>query len=174
MTTQFNSRTLRSDGSIVYSQDKLCEILYQGKDLSGCFSDNELECQQFKIANRLCDTEIPEPTFSDNLPYTGIEWRNHWFTPEPYNTLDIKEYCYSKCSSEQEKQRVDLEINEFTSRNMIPAIRHMIYCVDTWRANKIVWGVGRGSSVASYVLFLIGITKLNPLKYNLDINEWLK
>jgi DNA polymerase III alpha subunit len=42
------------------------------------------------------------------------------------------------------------------------------------RKNKIVWGVGRGSSVASYVLFLIGIHKVNSLKYNLDIKEFLK
>jgi hypothetical protein len=49
-----------------------------------------------------------------------------------------------------------------------------LYALFTMRENKIVWGVGRGSSVASYVLFLIGVHKINSIKYNLDINEFLK
>ena len=62
----------------------------------------------------------------------------------------------------------------FEERKMMNVLRFLIYLVDTMRKNKIVWGVGRGSSVASYVLFLIGIHKVNSLKYNLDIKEFLK
>jgi DNA polymerase III alpha subunit len=40
--------------------------------------------------------------------------------------------------------------------------------------NNVVWGVGRGSSVASYVLYLLGVHKIDSLKYNLDIHEFLK
>jgi len=50
----------------------------------------------------------------------------------------------------------------------------MIYIVDMMRKNNLVWGVGRGSSVASYVLYLIGIHKIDSLKYNLNIEEFLK
>jgi DNA polymerase III alpha subunit len=42
------------------------------------------------------------------------------------------------------------------------------------RENDIVWGVGRGSSVASYTLYLIGVHKIDSIKYELDINEFLK
>ena len=62
----------------------------------------------------------------------------------------------------------------FEERKMMNVLRFLIYLVDSMRKNKIVWGVGRGSSVASYVLFLIGIHKVNSLKYNLDIKEFLK
>ena len=31
------------------------------------------------------------------------------------------------------------------------------------RENNIVWGVGRGSPVASYVLFLIGVHRINSI-----------
>jgi DNA polymerase III alpha subunit len=37
-----------------------------------------------------------------------------------------------------------------------------------------VWGVGRGSSVASYVLFLIGVHRIDSMKYNLDYKEFLR
>jgi len=48
------------------------------------------------------------------------------------------------------------------------------YFVDTMQANNVVWGVGRGSSVASYVLYLIGVHKIDSIKYNLDWQEFLR
>lgn len=167
-------RTVRIDGSVVNTNRALTEILYSGRDLSGCIIDDVDEAERFKIANILCDTDIPAPIFSKDLIYDNITWRNHWFTPEPYASINLLEWCLAKCSDQNEEDRVKIEIDEFEKRGMVPAIKHMIYCVDTWRQHKIVWGVGRGSSVSSFVLYLIGITRLNPLKYNLDIAEWLK
>jgi DNA polymerase III alpha subunit len=57
---------------------------------------------------------------------------------------------------------------------MFDLLFYLKYLVDTMRENKIVWGVGRGSSVASYVLYLIGVHKIDSIKYELDINEFLK
>ena len=48
------------------------------------------------------------------------------------------------------------------------------YMIDTFRKNDIVWGVGRGSSVASYVLFLIGVHKTDSMLYELDVTEFLR
>jgi len=42
------------------------------------------------------------------------------------------------------------------------------------RRNNIVWGLGRGSSTASYVLYLLGVHKINSLYYDLSIEEFLK
>jgi len=50
----------------------------------------------------------------------------------------------------------------------------MKYLVDLMRENNIVWGVGRGSSVSSFVLFLIGIHRINSIYYDLDVEEFLK
>jgi DNA polymerase III alpha subunit len=50
----------------------------------------------------------------------------------------------------------------------------LIYIIDTMRKNNIVWGVGRGSSVASYILYLLGVHKVDSVKYNLHIEEFLK
>jgi DNA polymerase III alpha subunit len=57
---------------------------------------------------------------------------------------------------------------------MIGLLKYIKYLVDTMREHKIVWGVGRGSSVASYALYLIGVHKIDSVKYGLDINEFLK
>jgi DNA polymerase-3 subunit alpha len=95
-------------------------------------------------------------------------------TPEPFASIDVLDWCISQCSTEQEIQRVKMEISEMQQRNMISLVRHLIYCVDIWRKSGIVWGVGRGSSVCSFVLFLVGINRINPLEYDLDLREWLK
>ena len=66
------------------------------------------------------------------------------------------------------------ELEEFRARNMLPLLKVLKYLVDTFQNNNIVWGVGRGSSVASYALFLIGIHKIDSIKYNLDWREFLR
>jgi len=76
--------------------------------------------------------------------------------------------------NEEEYQRVVTELELFYQYNMIDLLKYVKYLVDTMRKNNIVWGVGRGSSVASYCLYLLGIHKINSLKFNLDIKEFLK
>ena len=67
-----------------------------------------------------------------------------------------------------------MELTMFEERGLFPVIQILIYIVDTMRKHSLVWGVGRGSSVASYVLYILGVHKINSLKYNLDIKEFLK
>ena len=76
--------------------------------------------------------------------------------------------------TDEEKLRVQMEYDLFEKKHFIRVLQFLIYFVDTLRANDIVWGVGRGSSVASFCLFLIGVHKINPLLYNLDITEFLR
>ena len=75
---------------------------------------------------------------------------------------------------EEELQRVGEELLLFQERDMFDLLRYMKYLVDVMRTNKIVWGVGRGSSVSSFVLYLIGIHKINSLYYDLSIDEFIK
>ena len=62
----------------------------------------------------------------------------------------------------------------FAERGMDNVLRFMVYLVDNMRKNNIVWGVGRGSSVSSYVLYLIGVHKVDSIKFKLDIKEFLR
>jgi DNA polymerase III alpha subunit len=71
-------------------------------------------------------------------------------------------------------ERISIELEMYRTRNLYPILQVLIYIIDTMRKHDIVWGVGRGSSVASYVLYILGIHKVDSLKYNLDINEFLK
>jgi DNA polymerase III alpha subunit len=79
-----------------------------------------------------------------------------------------------RCQNDEEKMRVQMEYDLFEKKNFVRVLQFLIYFVDTLRENNMVWGVGRGSSVASFCLFLIGVHKINPMLYNLDIKEFLR
>jgi DNA polymerase III alpha subunit len=63
---------------------------------------------------------------------------------------------------------------EYKSRNMLDLLRWLKYFVDTCEKEGVVWGIGRGSSVASYILYLIGVHSVDSIKYNLDWQEFLR
>jgi DNA polymerase-3 subunit alpha len=94
--------------------------------------------------------------------------------PKEYKTMDIAKWVLDQCKDQDQLQRVGAELLEFQRRNMMDLLRWLKYFVDYCRDNKILWGVGRGSSVASYVLYLIGVHKIDPLKYNLDWQDFLR
>ena len=67
-----------------------------------------------------------------------------------------------------------MELTMFKERGLFPVLQLLIYIVDVMRKNNLVWGVGRGSAVASFVLYILGVHKVNSVKYKLDIQEFLK
>jgi len=99
--------------------------------------------------------------------------QSEWFIPNEYKTMDIEDFLVDRCPK-QNYQRLIEELQEYKSRNMLDLLKWLKYIVDTCKANNIIWGVGRGSSVASYVLYLIGVHKIDSLKYNLDWHEFLR
>lgn len=100
--------------------------------------------------------------------------RNDWFMPEEYKNFDVAKYVLNLCQTDEELQRVGKELLLYHERDMFVLLQYLKYLVDTMRANNIVWGVGRGSCVASFVLFLLGVHKINSLYYDLPIEEFLK
>jgi hypothetical protein len=94
--------------------------------------------------------------------------------PQEYKDLDIAEYILGLCKTQEELQRVGEELLLYADRDLLDLLKYLKYFVDRMRSNKVVWGLGRGSSVASYVLYLLGVHKINSMYYDLDIKEFLK
>lgn len=106
------------------------------------------------------------------IPPTTI-YRTNWYIPPEYQNMDIEEYLVNQCP-EHNYDRLIQELELYRKNDMITLLKTMKYIVDTLRANNVVWGVGRGSSVASYALYLIGVHKVDSVKYNLPIEEFFK
>jgi len=166
-------------GNVIFDSDGLIDHLMKGHDLtSDMVADPTPGVVKF---NALCkELDHPEDQVAQyEQPQVSVEeWdathQAQWFIPEPYANLDVLEWLLMKCQTEQEVERILMEWDLFEERDMIQVLRCLIYLVASFRENGIVWGVGRGSSVASFALYLIGIHKVNSLAFDLDVREFLK
>jgi DNA polymerase III alpha subunit len=113
------------------------------------------------------------PLDVDKKTFDGV-CQSEWFMPDEYKNMNVIEYIIKRTNTPQEYKRVDEELQEFKKRDMLDLLKYMIYLVDFMRENNIVWGVGRGSSVASYVLYLIGVHRIDSIQYDLDWREFLR
>lgn len=129
--------------------------------------DSELDLQKLP---ELLEYQTSDQTIEefDNIRST------EWFMPEEYKNFDIAKWILEQCKTDEELQRAGEELIMFQERDMFILLQYLKYLVDTMRKHNIVWGVGRGSSIASFVLYLIGIHRINSLYYQISINEFLK
>lgn len=167
-------------GEVVVNTQDVFEALYSGQpvDFTNCRFDDINIINQFNQAVAQNADSIPNLTeyVSSILPIDDFDKLNQeqWFMPNEYKTFDIENWVLGQAPDIIAWTRVEKELDLFRQHNMIPLLKYLKYLVDTMRKNNIVWGVGRGSSVASYCLFLIGVHKVDSIKYELDIKEFLK
>jgi DNA polymerase III alpha subunit len=163
-------------GRIELSESETFNALYTGRlsSLDGVNVDSveqfnsarELNADRISVLEKLTELDI---SLED---YDQIQ-QSQWFMPDEYKNMDIEQFLVDQCPKQNYERLVD-ELVLFRQYNMIAVLKYCKYLVDTMRKHNIIWGVGRGSSVASYVLYLIGIHKIDSIKYNLDIREFLK
>ena len=100
--------------------------------------------------------------------------QNTWLMPQSYADIDIAQLLLNRCDGDAELQRMALELMMFQDRELLPMLNYLHYLVETLRSQDVVLGVGRGSSVASFALYKLGVHRVNSLYWDLDINEFLK
>jgi DNA polymerase III alpha subunit len=97
-----------------------------------------------------------------------------WHMPEEYKTLDIAKHVLGLCNTEAELQRCGTELLLYQERDLFDLLRYLTYLVAVMRQNHVIWGVGRGSSVASYVLYKLGVHRIDSMYYDLNPEEFLR
>lgn len=176
---KLKGRSTDAWGNVIFDKDGLIDHLMKGNHFS---KDMTTQATPGVVRyNQLCkEFDHPEDQVGQyEAPTVSVEeWdaehQQNWFTPEPYASIDVQEWLLMKCQTEEEIERILYEWQLFSERDMVPVLRFLIYAIDHFRQNDVVWGVGRGSSVASYALYLIGVHKVNSLAFGLDIHEFLK
>lgn len=159
------------------SETELADMLYLNPDMK-FHAVPVTDAASYNHAVQQLHLDLPLLTqyrpYSSSIESFDHEYQTRWFMPEQYKTMDIAAWLLNQCSEQAQLQRVGQELLMYQERNLFPLLCYLKYLVDTMRENNIVWGVGRGSSVASYVLYLIGIHKIDSIYYDLDIEEFLK
>lgn len=163
-------------GQQIYTEQDLMNLYLTNADIT--FSNHILVDKPIKFDSSLGLDNVPkliEYVVSDKtIEEFDEDQQSNWFMPDSYKNFDIAKYVLDQCQNEAELQRAGHELLLYQERDMFVLLRYLKYLVDTMRSNNIVWGVGRGSSVSSFVLYLLGVHKINSLYYDLSIDEFLK
>tara|TARA_B110000908_G_C10261187_1_gene459373 strand:+ start:1313 stop:1819 length:507 start_codon:yes stop_codon:yes gene_type:complete len=167
---------LNSDNEIIIDENKLVELFLQGKQVHTVTMENTVSVDRY---NQFCSLFLIDENINVELPNNGLDKYNkelvdNWFMPDEYKKINIIDHLLSKTKNEAEYQRVVTELTEFEERGLLSLLQYMMYFVELMRENDVVMGVGRGSSVASYVLYLLGVHKIDSIKYNLDYREFFR
>jgi DNA polymerase III alpha subunit len=168
---------MRTDiyGQIILNENDLCELYLCDplRTIKQAYTETKIELSDILVVDDLPKLiEYIDPRLTiDSFDELN---QNLWHMPEEYLSMDIAKWVLDQCKDEIELQRAGEELLLFQDRGMFTLLKYLKYLVDTMRTHNIVWGVGRGSSVASFILFLIGIHRINSLYYDLSIDEFLK
>ena len=166
-------------GEIILDETDLCDLIMQGRNLTQmkCVVDPGVDVES---AIRLIEDpgQLVAWTFPDNSDITVADWDNlqqsRWHMPDEYCQLDIAEHVIALCDTAEKLQRVAHELLLYQERGLFDLLRYLKYLVDVMKHNCVIWGVGRGSSVASYVLYLLGVHRIDSMYYDLDAGEFLR
>ena len=163
-------------GQLIYTENDICNLMLQDptRTIKDMLVDKDITFTDMFVNMDDLPKLIKYITLDKSLQEFDEQNQNNWHMPIEYENLDIAKFILDQCKSEAELQRAGQELLMFQERDMFVLLQYLKYLVDTMRKNNIVWGVGRGSSVASFVLFLLGVHKINSLYYDLSIDEFLK
>jgi DNA polymerase III alpha subunit len=165
---------------LVFSENDMCDLLMQGRSidlLTNVVVDNSINLEELvKQAERPASLLTWTFPYNQDLstPEFHLSQQMSWHMPDEYKQTDIAAHVLGLCNSEAELQRVGEELLLYQERDLFNLLRYLRYLVDVMTQNNVIWGVGRGSSVASHVLYKLGVHRIDSMFYNLDINEFLR
>lgn len=175
---QLKDRQLFSDGDSVVSPEQILSLLSSGTNSEGIFveqlTDEIIQFNKFVSKNE--QIVVKKSTSSNDLS---------WNLPQEYAELDPIEHVIDEFNRVMviegrenpyhgRAERLAFELELYKEMNLLPVLCVLIYIINTLRKNNIVWGVGRGSSVSSYVLYIIGVHDVDSVEYDLDIKDFLR
>jgi len=177
-----SSRKVRTDqyGQIVLGEQDLVNLVMQGRDvwnLQRVIVDHDVDLERgIQIIQE--PSAMMQWTFPENSDMAVPDWdhiqQQQWHMPDSYKTMDIAAHVLDLCDTDAELQRCGEELILYQERGLMDLLRYLRYLVDVMRENHVIWGVGRGSSVASFVLYKLGVHRINSLYYELDPTEFLR
>lgn len=165
---------------MIFSSDDIFDMVMRGHDvleLKELQVDHTVDIAQ--LANAVEDAGVlTKWSRSKNDQIPVADWdqlqQQNWYMPESYKNLDIAKHVLSLCKNDEQLQRCGQELLMYQEKNLFGLLKYLKYLVDVMQQNNVIWGVGRGSSVASYVLFLLGVHKIDSIYYDLDPAEFLR
>lgn len=168
------------NGKVYVDSEKAVDLMLRGNKFKNLNIFDCSEKEYVDLVKSRLGVNFDFPIYTDMEDYSEKDLKkfaNHWLVPEFYmkmNYDDIENYFFSKVETTKEKERVVYELKLFEKTNSLNFLKCMIYISEIIKDNSIILGVGRGSSVSLYTLYLLGLHRVNSILYDLDPNEFFK
>ena len=164
-------------GEMIFNESDVCNLIMQGQpieELSGMIVDTTVDLARMPDILDPVPNLLQQRLHNSTVPEFHQQQQSNWHMPSEYKELDIAQHILGLCQTEVELQRCGEELLLYQERGLFDLLRYLKYLVDVMTQNQIIWGVGRGSSVASYVLYKLGVHRIDSLYYNLNVREFLR
>lgn len=174
-----NDRIVTDEGEVVAKHVLLVKKALSGEVFTELRAVGHPDIKQYnKSSGYATPVVVWEDTGEDSMTGPSLETRD-WTIPKKYLELDIIELCiqalYDKqVNTDAHVNRMSWELKQMEEKNMYPFVRCLLYVTDMFKEKGVVWGVGRGSSCASLVMYLLDINKVDPVKYDIPPEEFFK
>jgi len=176
---ELNDRKLWVDGdSTITNRQLLYDMILSGLPISKYYVPEIDKEVKLYNSNNLGN----ELLVKENVSTLSTEW----LTPTEYKAINTTTYILRKLYDEvninnftdsdikKRLDRVNYELHMWEKYNLIPLLQQLIFIIDTFNKNNIIWGTGRGSSCCCYILYLIGLHNVDSILYELDTKEFFK
>jgi hypothetical protein len=167
-------------GQLIFNEDDVVDLVMQGQDIRSIprmLVDASIDLEKSTLLLDCIPALVNYETLvneSETLEDFDRRLQQTWHMPQEYRDIDIAQYVLNLCKTDAELQRCGQELLLYQERELFDLLRFLKYLVDIMRENHVIWGVGRGSSVASYVLYKLGVHRINSMFYDLDPHEFLR
>lgn len=170
MKTELKDRTLWYDGTNQVDPDIVPQLILNGVPIEKIVVNSLNE--DLKTFNTLEDVSFPLNK-SENCKF-DLSWN----IPEKFKNVNLLDYVVERLDKipvnirQKYHDRLVLEIEEIEKRDVSNLFKMLVYVTETLKNSKTVFGVGRGSSCACLFLYLIGLHKVDPIKYDIPLSEF--
>lgn len=160
-----NNRVLLRNGTSIITAHEFARKTISGKDTSMHLVSESYDTDAYKlvygadISGKIEDIQINPQNEKDqdfNQLLTMIE-----------NSDRLR-------NTDEEFDRIEIELDFFIRTNNINFLYGIIELINKFRKDGTVWGVGRGSACASYILYLLGVHDVDCIRYKIPFSELSK
>ena len=178
--TELEGRILHYDGDSSFKLTALYDYILAGNALDSTIFVTEYskEVRQFNDMNP--KTQLLKKEIIKDFDLS-------WNIPDKYLNLNISAYILKRLLFELESnpdfsesdidvrmKRVNQELKLYQEYKLENILKAVIYIVEEFEKNGVVWGTGRGSSCCSYCLYLIKLHDVDSIRYGLELNEFFR
>lgn len=178
MKTILKDRVLWFDGDVTLTAEELKKHILCLGNLDGVYIDNEAD-EDVVLYNKLSAQQ-----FIKKIKLNKIY--NNWNIKSSINNEKLYNYIIEKFTNKivnenfskndiiNRLKRIKKEYSLYEKLELLELLQCAIYIVDVFEKKNIKWGTGRGSSCASYILYVIGLHEIDGVLYDIDYKEFFK